>query len=222
MVLGKRTYAPQRSASRPAKTRAVSVRRQLFKLKETKHANSLLSVTEAGAFVTTGAYGQVISDYRSVDDALQSDTGMLTRMDIAIGCSNSTAIPAHVRVLIIKDKNNAALSATSLLWQDPNQSNGQAGTSSEVSALEQIFCPINTDGHVVKFDRMFALGGTGNGAPIASAKASVALKEKITQFNDLTSHSANYYVCAFACERDGTAATINLDVMVTMHFKDLV
>lgn len=207
----KRVYA-QRSASRPGPKRQ-TVRNQLMRLKETKRAVAFQTTDPSGA---NGNYTQLVGNYSTIEDRLDSDQGILTGMNVRITAS-STGLD-FVRVLILKDKRDATVSATSLLWLDYAQAQGQAATSTEVLAFEQMVYPINKDGFVVKYDRMFALTSSDN----VVAEKFIKCNENIQIYDDSATHSANYFICCYGIKSDGTASTAIVNVGVELLFKDRV
>lgn len=220
----KRVYAPRSASRPPAKKQIVSLGKQLMKFKETKRAVALSSTTPG----VNGNYTQVINDYNSVEDSLQGDQGLLIGMNIRATVSATAGISScmqYVRVLVLKGKRNETITSGTTLWLDAAQANGQAGTSAEVLALEQIVYPINRDGFVCKYDHVFTLAtatGTPSGENIRFHQASIKLNEKIEIYDDVNGHSANYYICTYGCESDGTASSALVNVAVELLYKDRV
>lgn len=221
MIGSKRVYAARTPSRPPAKRRALSVRRQLFKLKETKTAVKFHTVAPAGA---NGTMSQIISDYNSVNDALQSDEGLLLGMNVRCCVSWTSGGSEFVRVLILKGKRDETITTGTPLWLDAATDEGRPGTSTEVLALEQMVYPINKDGFVVKYDHLFKIGNStaGAGPLVDFHQQFIRMNEKIQIYDDTNAHSANYFICVFGIKYDGTASSAVVNTGVELLFKDQV
>lgn len=215
----KRIYAPKPYTQTTTKRRAVSVRKQLMKFKETRRLVRAATVT---TYAAGGTYTQMVTNWANLNDELQGDSGLLTGMKVRVITAALSGISNYVRVVVLKGKRNQPIDASSKIWLDANQFQGAPADSTEVLTLEQYVAPFNLDGFVVKYDKVFAVSGNDEGPSVFHAEQFIKMNEKIQLLDDTSAADPNYHIAIFNHEADGTAGTCRVDVQVEMLYKDLI